>query len=74
MTLRRLVPLRDGEIVLIRRALRCYLHGEQVALQEATLSGDAAHAADVRRQVTPRLKATGELLDRLLHDPEGKTL
>ena len=71
---RKLVPLRDGEITLIRRALRCYLHGEQVALQNAILSGDAAHAADVRRQVTPRLKVTGELMNRLLRNPEGKML
>jgi len=63
------VPLTSGEIDLLRRALRCYIHGEQLAMQSAACSRDAAHAADVRRQVTPRIQVCGELLDRLLQHP-----
>lgn len=67
-----LVPLRTGEIDLIRRALRYYAHAEHDAIQLAIKQGPAVHAADVRRQCMPRIECANELLHRLLHDPTKK--
>lgn len=67
--LRILVPLATGEIDMIRRALRVWAHCEQEAMQTAACSRDPVHAADVRRQVLPRIAAAGVLMDRLLKDP-----
>ena len=64
-----MVPLRTGEIDLIRRALRYYAHAERDAIQLAAKQGNALHAADVRRQCLPRVAAAEELTNRLLHDP-----
>lgn len=66
------VPLRRGEIDLIRRAIRVWLQSERDAMHTAACARDPAHAADVRRQVAPRLEVGGALLDRLLHDPENR--
>lgn len=68
----RLIPLRGGDIDLIRRALRVYMHSEQQAVHTAACGRDPVHHADVKRQVEPRIKVAGELMDRLLHDPEMK--
>lgn len=63
------VPLAPGEIDLIRRALRVYAHDEQQAMSSAACARDPAHAADVARQVKPRIAAAEELMGRLLQDP-----
>ena len=67
---RRPIPLRSGEIDLIRRALRVYMHSEQQAVHTAACGRDPVHHADVKRQVEPRIKAAGELMDRLLKNPQ----
>lgn len=67
-----LCPLRQGEIDLIKRALRSYMKEEQNSIQRAITEGPPAHADDVRRQVTSRLQAATALIERLIHDPEGK--
>ena len=67
-----MVPLRTGEIDLVRRALRYYAHAERDAIQLAAKQGNAAHAADVRRQCLPRIAAAEALTERLLHDPTLK--
>ncbi len=70
--LRMLVPLASGEVDLIRRALRYYMHAEYEAMQSAACARDPVHHADVKRQVTPRIEAAGILMDRLLKDPTMK--
>lgn len=60
----------QGEVDLVRRALRIYAHNEQRAIQDAATGRDNAHADDVRQQCMPRIKAAGELIERLLHDPK----
>lgn len=64
-----LVPLTTGEIDMVRRALRVWAHCEQEAMQTAACARDPVHAADVARQVRPRISAAHVLLDRLLQDP-----
>jgi hypothetical protein len=66
---RKLVPLAGGEIDMIRRALRVWAHCERDAMSSAACARDPVHAADVRRQVLPRIAAAEELMDRLLQDP-----
>ena len=81
MTTHLLVPLRTGEIELIRRALAAYAHGERHAMQEAICaarefpasSKHRLHAEDVRRQVEPRLQRIDELRDRLLKNPTQRS-
>jgi hypothetical protein len=64
--------LRTGELALIRRALRGYIHAEQLAIQEAALQArltnakrDALHAEDVRQHAGARIHAASMLLERL---------
>jgi len=68
-TRRNPIPLSSGEIDMIRRALRVWAHCEQEAMQTAACARDPAHAADVRRQVEPRIAAAEKLMNRLLRDP-----
>lgn len=74
--IRKLVPLSAGEVDMIRRALRVWVHCEHEGMQTAACARDPVHAADVRRQVMPRIACAEELMDRLLQDPtlSGKTL
>ncbi len=60
--------LRPGEVDLILRALRYYVHGEQVAISNALLEArrtkrnkDALHAADVKQQAQSHIDAAQAL-------------
>lgn len=71
------VYLSNGQIGLIRRALRYYAHAEQCAIQLAMTDRNPAHAADVRRQCVPRIAAANDLCEALMRGttvaPERKT-
>lgn len=60
--------LRPGEVELLLRALRYYVHGEQQAVSNAVLEArrtkrnkDALHAEDVRKQAQSHIDAAQAL-------------